>query len=146
MAIPFDLRLTLRTGTVYYFRHRELSSGEPHYFVVLNADPLSQRVILMSVFTSKVDKQERSIARSGHPKETLIKLGPAEYPELTKESCVNCNKVFTKPLAELISLWPRLEKKPIDLPTEILEKILAGVELSPEVAEEEKALIRSSTN
>lgn len=34
------LRLTLRGGSVYYLQHRDLFSAEPHYFVVLNANPL----------------------------------------------------------------------------------------------------------
>ena len=143
MGIPLEIRLTLRAGTVYYFQHRELSSGEPHYFIVLNSQLLSQRVLLLSVFTSKIEKQERNIRRAGHAEETLVKVSSAAYPELTRESCVNCNKVFTKPLSELISLYPKLQRKPADLPAEILAKILAGVEMSLEVSEEEKELIRS---
>jgi hypothetical protein len=142
MNIPIEIKLSLRPGTVYYFEHRELTSGDPHFFVVLNSDPLSQQVLLMSVFTSKVDNQLRRNRRAGHAEETLVKISPSDYSELNVESCVNCNKVFSKPLAELISQWRNIRKKPNDLPTEILAKILAGVELSTAVAEEEKALIR----
>jgi len=142
MNIPFDIKVSLRPGTVYYFEHRELTSSEPHYFVVLNSDPLSQQVLLMSVFTSKVDKQLRRIRRAGHAEGTLVKILPSDYAELSVESCVNCNKVFSKPLVELISQWPNIRKKPSDLSRGILDKILEGVELSTAVAEDEKALIR----
>lgn len=142
MEVPFDIKLTLRRGTVYYLQHRSLSSAEPHYFIVLNSAPVEQRVILMSVFTSQIEKQERAISRAGHPEETLVRIKPSDYSELTKDSCINCNKVFSKPLAELIQHWPDMEKKPIDLPTDILEQILTGIELSSQVSEEEKALIR----
>jgi hypothetical protein len=142
MHIPFDIKVSLRPGTVYYFEHRELTSSEPHYFVVLNSDPLSQQVLLMSVFTSKVDKQLRGLKRAGHAEETLVKISPSDYSELSVKSCVNCNKVFSKPLVELISQWPNIRKKPSDLSRGILDKILEGVELSTAVAEDEKALIR----
>jgi hypothetical protein len=33
--LPPLIRLTLRPGTVYYFVHRDLTSPEPHYFIVL---------------------------------------------------------------------------------------------------------------
>jgi hypothetical protein len=144
MNIPFDITLSLRSGTVYNFEHREFHSVEPHFFVVLNSDALSQQVLLMSVFTSKVEKQIRGIKRAGHADETLVEISPSDYSELSVESCVNCNKVFSKPLAELISQWPNVRKKPTDLPPEILGKIIVGVELSKVVAEEEKALIRIS--
>ena len=142
MEIPFDIKFTLRRGTVYYLQHRGLSSSEPHYFIVLNSAPMEQRVILMSVFTSQIEKQERAITRAGHREETLVRINPSDYSELSKDSCVNCNKVFSKPLAELIQNWPNMAKKLIDLPGDILEKILTGVELSSLVSEEEKALIR----
>jgi hypothetical protein len=144
MYVPFDIKYSLRQGTVYYFQHRELTSSEPHYFVVLNSDPLSQQVLLMSVFTSKVENQLRGIKRAGHAEETLVKILPTEYSELSVESCVNCNKVFSKSLAELISQWGNIRKKPNDLPHDVLVKILVGVELSTAVAEEEKALIRDT--
>jgi len=144
MDIPFELRLTLRRGSVYYFEHRELDSPAPHYFIVLNHSPLTQQVVLMSVFTSKVENQKRRIRRANLPPETLIEISPQDYAELTKESCVNCNKVFTKSLAELAQLHPEMKKKPLDLSSELLERILKGVEASPLVSEEEKKLIRPS--
>jgi len=142
MEVPIDIKITLRQGTVYYLQHRDLSSPEPHYFIVLNTSPVEQRVILMSVFTSQIEKQERAIQRAGHPSETLVRISPSDYSELTKESCVNCNKVFSKPLAELVQYWPNMTKKPTDLSGELLEQILNGIELSAQVSEEEKALIR----
>ena len=43
-------------GSVYYFAERHLTSPEPHYFIVVNSDPLAQQVLLLSVVTSKVEK------------------------------------------------------------------------------------------
>jgi len=146
MSIPLDIKLTLRRGTVYYLQHRDLSSSEPHYFIVLNTSPIEQRVILMSVFTSQIEKQERAIRRAGHPEETLVRIDPSQYPELTKESCVNCNKVFSKPLDELAQHWSSMTKKPTDLPSALVDQIVHGIELSSQVSEEEKSLIRKTGN
>jgi hypothetical protein len=41
-SIDLKLRLTLREGSVYYFAERHLTSPEPHYFIVVNSDPLAQ--------------------------------------------------------------------------------------------------------
>lgn len=145
MDIPLELRLTLRPGTVYYLKHRELDSAEPHYFIVLSNSPLKDKVVLMNVLTSKVENQRRRIIRRQLPAETLVEITPVEYSELTKESCVNCNQVFTKPLAEIIQLFPYMTKKPNDLPKDLLRKILEGVEASPLVSETEKKLIRGES-
>jgi len=57
--VPFGIRLSLRQGTVYYMADRHLSSSLPHYFIVLNAEPLSDSILLLSVVTSKIDNVHR---------------------------------------------------------------------------------------
>jgi hypothetical protein len=47
------LRLTLREGSVYYFTERSLTSAEPHYFIVVNSNPITQELLLLGVVTSK---------------------------------------------------------------------------------------------
>jgi hypothetical protein len=39
--IDSKLRLTLREGSVYYFTERTLTSALPHYFIVVNAEPIA---------------------------------------------------------------------------------------------------------
>jgi hypothetical protein len=53
-GIDPKLRLTLREGSVYYFTERSLTSTKPHYFVVVNSNPVAQELLLLGVFTSKV--------------------------------------------------------------------------------------------
>jgi hypothetical protein len=52
--LPWELRLTLRYGSVYYFPDRALSSPEPHYFVVVNSRPLDQPILALLVVTSQI--------------------------------------------------------------------------------------------
>ena len=80
------LRLSLREGSIYYFADRSLTSPEPHYFIVVNSDPLAQRVLLLSVVTSQVANVK--LRRQACP-ETLVELTPAELSILKKPSIVD---------------------------------------------------------
>jgi len=76
-GIDLKLRLTLREGSVYYFTERHLTSSEPHYFIVVNSDPLAQLVLLLSVV-------QRLVLSAGFmpPGSTLRRAGPANLSSL----------------------------------------------------------------
>ena len=96
-GIDLKLRLTLREGTVYYFTERTLTSAEPHYFIVVHSDPLTQQVLLLSVVTSKVEEVKR---RRADCLATVVELSPKDFKVFTKLSIVDCNSLKTIPLAE----------------------------------------------
>ena len=73
------LKLTLRAGSVYYFQERKLTSPEPHYFIVVNQEPFSRQLLVLTVVSSKVDNVKR--LRQGLPG-TLVEIGPKDYDEL----------------------------------------------------------------
>jgi|SRR5271165_3116372 len=54
MDIPINLRLSLKAGCVYYFVDRGTTSSEPHYFVVLNKDPVRSKVLILAIVTSNI--------------------------------------------------------------------------------------------
>ncbi len=140
-ALPFELRLSLRRGTVYYFQHRELLSEASHYFVVMNGDPLRDTVLLLAVASSQMDKiRER---RRNLPAETLVEVAPHEYEGFTKNTMIDCNQVFELDRAELVS---RFQAKSIrshpDLPLDILNRVRDGILASPRVDEAYKEFIR----
>lgn len=65
MDVPLEIRLSLRPGTVYYMADRALTSVQPHYFIVVNADPLGDEVlaklqqgVIDSRLVSEADKQK----------------------------------------------------------------------------------------
>ena len=139
--VPWEIRLTLRPGTVYYFQHRELTSVEPHFFIVVNRDPLRDQMLLLAVASSKLEKVQQR--RRNLPSETLVVIAPHDYDEFKCLSIVDCNRLFHKSIAELVEDWRRgLMKPKKDLPPELLARIQAGVRLSPLVEEEAKALVR----
>ena len=80
--LPPALRLTLRSGTVYYFQHRVLCSAEPHFFAVINANPLHDNILLLAVGASQVAKiLER---RAGLPSESVVAVEPTDYDGFSK--------------------------------------------------------------
>jgi hypothetical protein len=140
-ALPFELRLSLRRGTVYYFQHRGLLSEASHYFVVMNTDPQRDTVLLLAVASSQVEKiRER---RRNLPPETLVEVAPEEYEGFTKVTLIDCNQVFELDRAELVS---RHQMKSIrshpDLPVDILNRVRDGIIASPRVDEAYEELIR----
>lgn len=140
-TLPWEIRLTLRPGTVYYFQHRTLTSVEPHYFIVVNSDPIGDQVLLLAVSSSKVDLVRQR--RRALPPETLVEIAPSEYTEFKLPSIVDCNRIFRKSLAELVADWKAGNVRPKDdLPAPLLARIQTGIKLSPQVEDEAKALIR----
>jgi hypothetical protein len=134
------LRLTLREGTVYYFTERTLTSAEPHYFIVVNSDPLTQQVLLLSVVTSKVDEVKR---RRADRLETLVELSPRDFDVLTKRSIVDCNSLKTIPLAEFNQRFLRKEIRAFakDLPLVLRKALRRAIHASTIIADELKALV-----
>jgi len=104
--LPLELRAGLRAGSVFYFRSRELTSREPHFFVVVNRKPVRAEILLLTIVTSNIaDVRTRNRARM----ETVVEITPSEYSEFTRLSAVDCNVVLEKPLAELAGMVRRNE-------------------------------------
>ena len=138
-ALPTELRLGLRAGSVFYFQSRELSSPEPHFFVVVNRDPLQSRLLLLTIVTSKVEKVRIRHRERLH---TVVEITPQEYGEFAVLSAVDCNVVLEKTLSHLIGLVNRKEVRyHKDLPPEIFTKIKTAILASPLVTDEFKRLL-----
>ena len=77
--LPLELRTGLRAGSVFYFRTRELTSPEPHFFIVVNRDPLGSELLLLTIVTSNLAGVRR---RNRDRMQTVVEITPAEYTEL----------------------------------------------------------------
>jgi hypothetical protein len=144
VSISPKLRLTLREGSVYYFTQRTLTSVEPHYFIVVNSEPLLQEVLLLSVVTSKVEKVR--LRRRAHPG-TLVEIGPADLPGiLSKPSIVDCNSIQRVPLEEFNTRFTTNEIKTFgsDIPAPLRDALCRAIHASIVVPEEWKHLIRQA--
>lgn len=143
MEVPIEIRLSLRCGTVYYMNERSLTSVQPHYFVVVNSDPLGDEILLLTIASSQIETVKRR--RGKQPSGTVVEIPEADYAEFTKDSIVDCNQVFTKSLSELCAQWSRKEIiAKLDLPEDILKKLQQGVLASRLVSETDKEKISTS--
>lgn len=136
--LPLELRF-IRAGSVFYFRARELSSPQPHFFVVVNREPVATKLLLLTIVTSKVDKVR---LRDRERPQTVVEISTKDYDEFKVLSAVDCNVVLEKPLWELAGLVKRKEVRyHKDLPPEIFARIKAAIQASPLVADELKLLL-----
>lgn len=137
------LGLTLRRGTVYLMVHRGITSQKKHFLIVLNKKPFDDLFLVLPVITSKIEKRERFIKGSKLPENTLVRISPSEYRELSLESAVDCNSTLKLTLAELRSKLKNKEAKEMTaLPEDIVKKLVCGVLASPRIPEQVKDMLR----
>ena len=137
--LPTELRLGLRSGSVFYFQTRELTSEKPHFFVVVNRQPLRSQLLLLTIVTSNIaDVRTRNRSRM----ETVVEITPREYAEFTKHSAIDCNVVLEKPLAELAAMVKRNEVRyHRDLPAPIFARVRTAILASPLVPDDLKEML-----
>lgn len=137
------LRLTLRQGSVYFMRHRALTSPLRHFCVVMNAAPLSDEVIVLGVVTSSVDLRRERIRLTGEAPETLVEIGPADYTELDHASAIDCNDAKRMSASDFEAEFrARSMSGMADLPAPVVERVVAGILASRAVPAAVKALVK----
>jgi len=134
------LRLSLREGSVYYFPHHSLTSPEPHYFIVVNSDPLTQKVLLLAVVTSQIDNVK---LRRKACLETLVELTPKEFDVLTKPSIVDCNDLKEVPLADFNAHYvaKKIRYFDKDLPAALRRALRKAIHASIVLSDEQKGRV-----
>ena len=139
-GIDSKLRLTLREGSVYYFTERTLTSPLPHYFIVVNAAPIAQQLLLLSVITSKVREVR---LRRADCLETLVELSPEIFDVLTRPSIVDCNSLKTIPLGEFNARFVRGEIACFDkdVPVALRKALRRAIHASALLTDELKTLV-----
>lgn len=148
IKIPSSVRIlsVIKTGSVYYFEEDKLSSTEPHYFVVLNSNSHTAELLLLVCASSQVDKRQTIALKLGFHQDTLVFVSLAEYKIFTKNTVIDCNRVFEKTPQSLIE---KLEDGKLGLckelmPEEILSKLIKGVLISNQVSQEAKNILDST--
>ncbi len=143
VEIPPEIQIsaTLFPGSVFYFVEELLTSDEPHYFVTLNKNPITDVLLLMVCSTSKLDKV-RLQNINNKLDETLIEVSPSEYSEFSTISIFDCNSVFLKTVSELVSkLSDGKLKLKSKIPDNILEKLRTVVKASPVIPGAQKRIL-----
>lgn len=114
--VPPDvaIKATIRPGSVYFFRNESLSSSYPHYFIVINIDPISEKTIILVWASSQIANVKKR--RQNCPPETLVQIMPNQYLDFMYPSIVDCNRFHEETLEKLIE---RLSAKQLQLKTEM---------------------------
>lgn len=132
----------IKQGSVFYFVEESFHSKKPHYFVVLNREPLKDEgVALVCAVTLDIGAIERC-ERRGLEKVTLIDVTPEDCKFLKHVSLFDCNEIITKPVATLLS---KLSTKKLlhcgTISQPILEKLRFGVHASRLVSGKVKKML-----
>lgn len=142
--IPPEVRVKggLKAGTVYYFKEETHEEEAPaHYFVVLNTNPLSDKILVLVCASSQIANVKR--IRSSLPAETLVEVTPSEHPDFTRATIFDCNNVYEKTIEQLIK---KLESGQLgthnsEMAPAIVAKLKEAAKASPLVKRELKELL-----
>jgi hypothetical protein len=127
-----QIRAAIKGGSVYYFPEESFSSEAPHYFIVLNHDPLAETLIILACASSKIDKVKQRRCRC-HP-QTLVEITPQQYPDFTTHSIIDCNRVLEKTIGQLVEkLASGQLKRKTEMDLSLVEQLRQGVLLSTQI-------------
>ncbi|MDO9547352.1 MAG: hypothetical protein Q7J65_00080 [Candidatus Marinimicrobia bacterium] len=133
------IKASIQPGSVYYFPDEELSSPEPHYFIVLNHNPSDDMVLLLVCSSSQIEKVKRR--RSGLPG-TCIEIVMSDYKDFTVDSIVDCNNVFKRSINHLVN---KLTSGDLKIKSEmnfaIVQRLRSAVLNSTLVSREDKQML-----
>jgi hypothetical protein len=143
--IPPEVQIesTIRPGSVFYFIENTFTtSEEPHYFIVINHNPTTDRVVLLVCTSSQIQAVKR---RRRNLPDTTVEIKKEKYPDFKKDSIVDCNDVFVKSMDTLILKLKQNELKlKMEIDITLVKKLRTAVKQSPIVEREIKKLISSS--
>lgn len=140
-----QIKSAIKPGSVYYFPEASFSSPEPHYFVVLNHNPLTDTFLVLVCASSQVEKVKRRRQRTC-PADTLVELSPAEYSAFSKPCIIDCNVIHEHTIDDLVNMRSKfdLKTKP-EMPASLVELLRQAVIASPLVTGKIKAMLKEQT-
>ncbi|QYY58599.2 MULTISPECIES: hypothetical protein [Dehalococcoides] len=135
---PEIIRAQIKQGAVYLFPIDEFPE-KSHYCIILNKNPLSDPILIYVYITKNVS---RVVSCNNNSRDTLVFIGPEEYPILKFPSIIDCNELHTITLQDLITKNSKNELRIIEEISEyIWNKIANGVLASKRIESIYKKLI-----
>ena len=120
----------LKEGSVLYFSDKTLGINDPHFFILLNKNPQSDKLILLVCSSSKIHKVIKR--RKRLPRKTLVEIKPSEYESFTVDSIVDCNICYVKSPDEILKKTTKSEVRlKAEMEIKIIEKLREAFLLSP---------------
>lgn len=140
------LRLILRKGLIFKIRGSQpFESDHYHHFVVVNQNPNTEDLIVLSVATHKVQEEvERVLAQGINDGTTIHVIKPGKYNFFPRQTAFNCNSPIPITFEQLVGIHARGDMQiPHDtyLDEDDLTAIINGLMASRQVAGYLKSLI-----
>ncbi len=139
--------MCIERGSVYHFHidkvndDGSLYSGD-RFFIILNLDPKNDKTLITVTITKEVDKQRKFAVYTGEDPKTIVPISKKDFPRLSRDSVVNCNRIYPTNLRELIEKIENGGKIFSDkLPKIIVNALVSGVLNSKRVLPEHKAYL-----
>lgn len=149
MEIPDNLKKTafnnlLKQGFIFRLRgDTPFTSEDYHIFAVLNFDPKTGNILLLTNGTSQVEKQLSYLRRTNIDIEsTTVILEANSYSFITKRTLFNCNSVHAINTSDITFSSDNAKFIGDELSQEDIERLVNAALASANVAPEYKRLIR----
>ncbi len=147
MDIPLKVRvpLSIEQGSIFNFHIDFDGTGRKsgnRYFVVMNCNPRTDKVLIMITSTTQIEKRKEFIRKAKISEKTLVIVSPKECSTFKTESAFNCNDIHEVSMEDLVRKieaggsmnYPKISDS-------ILKKLISGITESPIATEEIKKLL-----
>ncbi|MEI9921337.1 MAG: hypothetical protein WDO14_21510 [Bacteroidota bacterium] len=93
MFSPDDFLKQIDERRVYYFSSQQLNTEDPHYFICITKTD-HDNLMAFVCCTTQFEKRAKFHEISGYPGTCLVRIKSTPENGLTKESYVDCTRVF----------------------------------------------------
>lgn len=150
MEMPPDVLVPacIEKGTVYHFE-MEIANRDGsayvgrRFFIVLNAKPKTDEIIILSTITKQIGNVEAYLFRIGESKDTAVRISRKDFSALSVDSIVNCNSVYSSTRSEIIARLKRPGGKVFfeKIPKSVMDAIVSGVMKSGQIEQGYKKML-----
>lgn len=139
-----SIPICIEQGSIYHYHldienHDGTKYSGDRFFIVLNLNPKTDEILILTTITKQIDKKREFIKRTGEDPSTLVLISPSDFPNLSQDSVVNCNNIYQITLTELIDKVKNGGKIfSYKLPKTIVSALVSGVLVSKQIPEEVK--------
>jgi len=145
--LPIDpeiqIKSTIKPGSIFLFADDDYLNSTPHYYVVLNHNPLKDTVLLLVCAVTLDGNVFCNIDNSPYPRETYVDVTPNQCSILRHVSLFDCNRVKERELAKLVDKLREKKLKHIGIiEHDVLKSLRTASIISPAIEENIKKLLR----
>jgi hypothetical protein len=142
-SAELQIKSTLVSGSVYLFKEDQFKDCDhQHYFIVLNQNPLSDRLLCLVWAKTLSESVFLRIDNSDLPSQTFVDI-TTKCEWVSHPTIIDCNQIIEKDINEIID---KLENKKLKIIGEvdktILGKLIEGALASPLVERRIKKLLK----